>query len=184
MNDAVPVCVAESLRDLLADFAGLVERLTLSPFHDRRKRLAIYEFHHQKGNALVLANVEDSYDARMRQSPRGSRFPIKALTRLFPLTARQRRREDCLHSNNAINSGIARSKNASHGTLPQFIENLVAANVLREIHTRKRSRARDIWRVAQRCLQLIALIVQTKPSHDLRRSMKTEMAFRRSLAQS
>src|SRR5579863_3859113 len=139
MNDAVPVCVAESLRDLLADFAGLVERLTLSPFHDRRKRLAIYEFHHQKGNALVLANVEDSYDARMRQSPRGSRFPIKALTRLFPLTARQRRREDCLHSNNAINSGIARSKNASHGTLPQFIENLVAANVLREIQTRKRS---------------------------------------------
>src|SRR3979411_1403319 len=86
------------------------------------------KFHYDVRSARLrfLAHIEDGYDSRMRQAARSFRFPKETLTivkLLFHGLASQR---NGLYRAHAINLGIARFVDNTHGSTPQLGEDLVS----------------------------------------------------------
>ena len=90
VNDALFMRVSDGIGDLLADFANALERQAFALFHGSVERLAVDELHHQKGQALVLADIEHSNDSRVGEASRGLCLAIKSLAKLAALLAGKR----------------------------------------------------------------------------------------------
>src|SRR5580658_4723282 len=85
-------------------------------------------FHHdiRSVGIRLLTHIEDSYDSRMRQPPRSFRFakePLAIFKLLFWGLTGQR---NGLYRHNAINFGIARFVDDTHGSPSQLGQDLVA----------------------------------------------------------
>ena len=134
VNDSVLVRVSQRFGDLLANFADAVERQPLAFFYGVGQRLAADELHHQKGQAFVLAHVEDRNNSRMRQRSRRARFPVKPLAKIVSLLAGQHQRNDRLQRDHAIHGRVFRAVHGSHRAMAQLFQDFVSADFFWRVH--------------------------------------------------
>src|ERR1035441_2647645 len=75
------------------------------------------KFHYDIRSARLwfLAHIENGYDSRMRQAARSFRFPEEALTILAFLFRGLAGQRNCLYCHDAIDLGIARFVDNTHG---------------------------------------------------------------------
>ena len=130
MNHALAVRVAESLGDLLADFANAIEGEPLALLDGVGECPALDKFHHQEWRALILADVEDGHNSGMRQNAGRARLAVESRAILFALSAFERRGMDGFESDDAADGRVAGLEDAAHGAAAQFLDNLIPANAL------------------------------------------------------
>src|SRR6202140_5661991 len=85
-----------------------------------------FHYHVRSARLRFLAHIEDGYDSRMRQAARSFRLPKETLAILklpFRGLASQR---NGLYRDDAIDLGIARFVDNTHGSPTQFGEDLVS----------------------------------------------------------
>src|SRR5882762_593622 len=132
---------------MVAPRQQLVEGLPSNKFHDdvRSARLRF------------LAHIEDGYDSRMRQAARSFRFPKETLAIVTLLFRRLASQRNGLYRDHAINFGIARFVDDTHGSPTQLGEDLVspktfALAIIHRCHLRFQS-----FRVSEFCPDLVSL---------------------------
>jgi len=81
VHDALAVGVNEGVDDLTGVVDGGVER-QFSASEAIGEGFSFEILHHDERHVLVLADVEDRTDVRMRECGRGSRFALEAETRI------------------------------------------------------------------------------------------------------
>ena len=130
MNHALAVRVSQGFGNLLADLADALQRGALAPFDGIGERSSRHEFHHQKRHALVLADIEDGDNSGVRQSAGGARLAEESLAVFAALIAGQRRGENGLDGHDAVHGRVLGAKDAAHGAVAQFIDDLVPSDGL------------------------------------------------------
>src|SRR5467141_1516380 len=118
-----------------------------------------HKFHYDVRSTRLrfLAHVEDGYDSRMREAARSFRFTKETLAILELLFRRLASQRNGLHRNDAINLGIARFVDDTHGSPTQLGEDLVspktfALAIIHRCHLRFQS-----FRVSEFCSDLVSL---------------------------
>src|SRR6202521_6472097 len=86
------------------------------------------KFHYDVGSARLwlLSHIEDGYDSRMRQAARSFRFPKETLAVLKLLFRGLASQRNGLYRDDAIDLGIARFVDNTHGSPTQLGEDLVS----------------------------------------------------------
>src|SRR5258708_37048577 len=86
------------------------------------------KFHYDVRSARLrfLAHIEDGYDSRMRQAARSFRFPKETLAILKLLFRGLASQRNGLYRDDAIDLGIARFVDNTHGSPTQRDEDLVS----------------------------------------------------------
>src|SRR5216684_5277282 len=90
--------------------------------------LSANKFHYDVRSARLrfLAHIEDRYDSMMRQAARGFRFPNETLAILAFLFRRLASQRNGLYRDDAIDLGIARFIDNTHGSSTQLGKDLVS----------------------------------------------------------
>ena len=123
MDDAAAVSFIQSISDLLAIFQNLFQRQR--PFlQSFCERLSFHTLHHQKIDAILLANVKKHADVWMIQGGDGLGFPFEPL--LANRIGGKMRRED-LDSDRAFESHVPCAIHLSHPARAQPRRDLIGS---------------------------------------------------------